>query len=62
MKGGINFTGRYFRVRLRSSGKTRIGLREYPGGASVKGTYGTCSEERKNTRFPEPGGNFALFI
>jgi hypothetical protein len=31
MKGGIYFTDRYLRVRLRSYGKARIDLREYPG-------------------------------
>jgi hypothetical protein len=39
-KEGVNFSGWYLRVWLRSSGRTRTGLKEYPGGISVKGTYG----------------------
>jgi hypothetical protein len=53
MKGGIHFTDRYLRIRLRSSGKARIGLREYRGGgggSSVKGTYGTSLRGTKTTR------------
>jgi hypothetical protein len=41
MKGGIHFMDRYLGVQLRSSGKARNGLREYPGRTSVKGMYGT---------------------
>jgi hypothetical protein len=41
---------RYLGVRLRSSGKARIGLGEYPGGTSVKGTYGTLLRGMKTTR------------
>jgi hypothetical protein len=45
MKGGIHFMGWYLRVRLRSSDKVRIDLRECLGGTSEKGTYQPCSKE-----------------
>jgi hypothetical protein len=63
MKGGIHFSDRYLRVRLRSSGKARIGLREYLGGKLSKGHVRNLAPgNENNTLFPEPDGNFALFI
>jgi hypothetical protein len=60
-KGGVNFSGWYLRVWLRSSGGTRIGLGEYPGETSAKGAHGTCSGEQRQHALSWAWGNFTLF-